>query len=229
MSNANKRKHPSSTEQVVVENNNETTSADEPTTFVSSSPVSTNDIKIIKKKAVKKAEAPINQFKYYISKADLEASIHENEFKQFNEYTTWQQHFADKDRKYKITNTSKENAAIANSLNADWQKECTGEDPCRRYNGYLPGVSYPIKEIYDYTNNSKLKAELTLLLSYKKIMQDRFQKHQVGNPLYWPRFKLPNASTPIPSPSRTPPPSRSPSPERFKQKKKKKRSDDDKQ
>jgi hypothetical protein len=165
----------------------ENISADEQTLFSSPNPVSDNDLKVIQKKKAaiaKGVDAPIDHFKYYISVADLEGNIHEDEFKQFAGYKSWQEFYADPKRKYKININAKEKAALTNALNTEWQSECTGEDPCRKYTGYLPGVSYPLKEVYNYTNNAKLKTKLTKLLSFKKLLQLKLQVYQMGNPLY---------------------------------------------
>ena len=204
-----KRKLNQGKETIVL--NDDDSSVFGPELFAEPEPVSRNDIKIIQKRQPKKkkvVEDEVNPYKYYTSVADLESHMHEDVFKQFAEYKTWQDFYANKNRSYKLTISAKETSALTNALNADWQKECTEPDPCRRFSGYIPGVSYPLKDIFDFTNNAKLKENLTKLLSFKKSLQLKIQKYQMGNPLYWPRFQLPSPRTPIPSPTSSP--SRSP-------------------
>ena len=174
------KKRKSGTEVVVV--SNETSSAD---TSESSSEIRKTTTVIPKKQSKKspKASESIDPFKYFVSRSELQNSIHENDFNQFDGYNNNWEDYLSNNPSYKIKVTAKEAMALSNPLNAKWKEECTGDNICREiYAGYREGVTCPTKSVYPYTNNDKLLNDLTKLLSFKHTMQAKLQRHQMGQP-----------------------------------------------
>ena len=113
------KKRKSGTEVVVV--SNETSSAD---TSESSSEIRKTTTVIPKKQSKKspKESESIDPFKYFVSRSELQNSIHENDFNQFDGYNNNWEDYLSNNPSYKIKVTAKEAMALSNPLNAKWKE-----------------------------------------------------------------------------------------------------------